>query len=92
MLIIVLQGHCVIPIRYDGDPSLGNWVAAQRGLERKGVLRLDRKEELESIGFVFDIDNTNATESILQQQWDDMFQRLLDYRDDNGMGFCVLLR
>ena len=47
-------------------------------------MRPDRKAELEKIGFVFNIDKTNPAESRFQRQWDEMFEQLVNYRDEHG--------
>jgi len=47
------HGNYDVPTRYSQDPSLGQWVAEQRKLRRRGELRLSRVEALDSIGFTW---------------------------------------
>lgn len=44
------HGNCLVPSNYKDDPKLGRWVSMQRF--RQESLPADRKERLESIGFV----------------------------------------
>ena len=78
------HGDCLVPTKYDPDQSLGNWVAAQRGLYRKGLLKSDRMELLEGLHFVFDISFTDPAVSHLQRRWDEMFDLLQQYADQHG--------
>ena len=67
------HGDCLVPQRYEKDPSLGNWVMTQR--RRRDKLDSDRKGRLESVGFVW-----NA----IDQQWENMFAKLKEYRQKHG--------
>ena len=52
------HGHTVVPRSYEDeneDKSLVNWVLRQRVLEKKGLLRDDRREKLEEIDFSFEV-------------------------------------
>ena len=61
-----------VPRSYKADPKLGQWVDKQRTRYRKKELSEDRFDQLESIGFVWN----------LYVEWDDMFQRLVDYKNE----------
>lgn len=45
------NGDCLVRQRYKKDPQLGAWVTELRRYNNKGILRRDRKEKLNSIGF-----------------------------------------
>merc|ERR1712032_1306134 len=61
-----------VPRSYKVDPKLGNWVDKQRTRYRKKELSTDRIDQLEQIGFVWN----------LCVEWDEMFQRLVDYKNE----------
>ena len=65
-------GHCHVPRQYEEDPQLGAWLNTQRKFFRKGRLRQDRKERLESIGMEWGLPKHVV--------WDNMFNQLLEYR------------
>jgi hypothetical protein len=48
-----INGHCMVPSKYEQDKSLGTWVSAQRRNHNNNTLRLDRKDLLEEIGFAW---------------------------------------
>mmetsp|Transcript_39596 Transcript_39596/g.95648 ORF Transcript_39596/g.95648 Transcript_39596/m.95648 type:complete len:245 (+) Transcript_39596:102-836(+) len=66
-----------VPQRYDEDQELANWVTTQRNLYNTNSSRMtpERIERLDSIGFVW-----NAREAV----WFEMYNRLVDYREENG--------
>jgi hypothetical protein len=43
----------MVPFSYEQDKSLGRWVDTQRTYHNNNKLRLDRKELLDEIGFVW---------------------------------------
>ena len=49
------HGDCLVPMTYANDKQLGNWVANQRKLNKTYGLSAERKTQLESIGFVWDV-------------------------------------
>jgi len=76
------NGHCNIPTT---NGSLGNWIAHQRALYRSKKLKEDRHEKLVEIGFAF----VTALEfkGKLDQQWQDMYQKLLEHKETKGHCF-----
>jgi hypothetical protein len=44
------------------------------------MLRQDRKELLDDVGFVWKIDTADAKQSLRQRKWDDMFAHLVEYK------------
>jgi hypothetical protein len=63
------QHHdCNVPRAYQDDPKLGNWVHRQRMFQKSGQLNDDRKEELDGIGFIW---------NVLDHLWGANFDRLV---------------
>ncbi|KAL7525633.1 hypothetical protein ACHAXR_001088, partial [Thalassiosira sp. AJA248-18] len=69
------KGHCNVPYQYSANPQLGIWVKEQRALCKKGKLREDRIEYLDSIGFCWDY---------LKDKWDQHFKDLKQFKEENG--------
>ena len=46
-------GHAHVPVVWEEDSKLGEWVASQRDLSRRQRLPADRRQRLDSIGFVW---------------------------------------
>jgi len=44
------NGHCNVPLGYQADPALGQWVANQHTALRHGTLKPDRVARLDAIG------------------------------------------
>ena len=69
----------------DGEEySIGTWVTAQRMLFKDGRLPTARREKLESIGFVFVIDDDNPLTSKRQQRWEESYAKLVEFKRRNG--------
>ena len=45
--------HCLVPIRYKEDGSLGIWVRTQRAFHTNNRMRQARKDTLNELGFVW---------------------------------------
>jgi hypothetical protein len=69
------NGHCLVPRGYMEDMSLGKWVDKQRQSHSKNKLQLDRKDLLEDIGFVWNVEN---------HQWHLQYQKLVAFKRKNG--------
>ncbi|WP_370185145.1 Helicase associated domain protein [Rhodococcus wratislaviensis] len=71
------HGDAKVPVscRVEGYP-LGNWVNIQRTGRSTGVLEADRERRLQAV--------TGWTWSARTDEWEDGFQRLLDYLDVHG--------
>jgi hypothetical protein len=54
------NGHCVVPRLYKEDKAFGRWVAEQRANNKINKMRLDRKELLDKIGFLWKADTVAA--------------------------------
>ena len=68
-----LHNSTVVPRDYIADPELGNWVRTQRC--KPNPISEHRVNLLNSIGFVW-----NAQDN----QWDEMFQRLVAYKNQHN--------
>ena len=69
------HGDCNVPSNHIGNPRLGRWVSTQRQEYKKGRLDEDRINKLEKLVFVW---NT------IEFKWNDMFQKLVEYKKENG--------
>lgn len=58
------NGHCLVPFNYEQDKSLRNWVAAQRRFHSADTIRQDRKDILNSLGFVWKVTKLATSSSI----------------------------
>jgi hypothetical protein len=74
-----MKGHCNIPTK---NGSLGNWIELQRTLFRFKKLKEDRHETLVEIGFAFEA--AFEIKEKLDQQWQEMYQKLLEHKEMKG--------
>ncbi|OEU07299.1 hypothetical protein FRACYDRAFT_271976 [Fragilariopsis cylindrus CCMP1102] len=65
------NGSTLVRWKYAADIELANWVSHQRGLKMSEY----RVNLLNSIGFVW---------NVFDHQWDEMFQRLVTYRNQHN--------
>ena len=68
-------GSCNVPLRWDANPILGQWVSAQRIRYRSGKLDKERVRRLDELGFTWDI---------LDVEWDTNFAELSVYQTRFG--------
>jgi len=54
-------GHCIVPQHYEPNPSLAEWVLAQRKHFKAGKLSEDRIVKLNEIGFTWEIRSSPKT-------------------------------
>jgi hypothetical protein len=80
------NGHCNYPTM---NGSLGRWISRQRTLYRSKKLKTDRYEKLVSIGFMFEDATALEFRGKLDQQWDDMYNRLVEHKESKGHCFDV---
>ena len=73
------NGHCRMPHRYDPDRPLGRWANAQRTFHSNNELRLDRKELLDKIEFVWISQSQH-----LDNQWNLQYEKLVEFKRKNG--------
>jgi len=74
------QDSTDVPRRYDADPQLGAWVGTNRQQRKKGILSQDRIDALDKIDF----DWGNQTRPTSKLFWDEMYRRLIKYREERG--------
>ena len=71
------HGHCMVPVNYDQDPPLGTWLALQRQLLQRGVLRERRKKKLDAL-------ESEWNRSNRWKGWNEMYEELLQYHAEHG--------
>jgi hypothetical protein len=76
--------HCIVPNFYKKDKSLGRWVSKQRTGHAKEILPEHQKELLDELGFVWRIDKADADASLSQRAWDELFERLVEFKQTYG--------
>jgi len=84
----VTHNDCLVPAVYKDDQDLADWVVEQRFAEH--TMPAKQKEKLQMAGFVFDEnwDNSSNTKAsstaAAKAAWEAMFQRLVNYKSQNG--------
>ena len=68
-------GDCNVPRDWPENRSLGLWVMTQRSLGRRRRLAAARLEELNALGFSWDI---------LSDRWERQFSKLVEYKSQHG--------
>ncbi len=82
------KGNCNVPIRYKGNPSLGQWVSTQRqeyGAKKKGTktnITDERIKALEEVGFVWSLRDTSKMAP--RKSWDAHYASLVEFKEKNG--------
>eukprot|EP00957_Ditylum_brightwellii_P015715 1184531-Ditylum_brightwellii.AAC.1 len=69
------NGHCIVSTHDDRNKSLGKWVENQRASYKKNTLNSDRIQQLNSIGFIWDV---------LEHAWNEHFNELCAFKAENG--------
>jgi len=80
------NGHCNFPTM---NGSLGRWISRQRTLYRSKKLKADRYEKLVEIGFAFEDATALEFKGKLDEQWEEMFRKLLEHKEKKGHCFDV---
>lgn len=73
------HGHCQVPHEWAVNPSLGEWVSAQRERFREGKMLPERQARLEQIGFHWQYENLKAVE-----QWERRFAEMEAFQQKHG--------
>jgi len=85
-------GHCLVPKRYDKNPSLGNWVNKQRQNYRKFLrgenssMNQQRINALNNVGFIWDATSIPQSQrsSHSDRAWNKMFLELKKFHKTHG--------
>jgi hypothetical protein len=77
------NGQCLVPKKYEQDKSLGQWVFTQRKAFIKNKLRLDRKDLLEDMGFIWETDGA-LTFKPDDRLWRQQYEKLLEFKRNKG--------
>lgn len=80
------HGHSNFPTM---NGSLGRWISRQRTLYRSKKLKADRYEKLIAIGFKFEDAKALEFKGKLDQQWEEMYEKLLEHKNKKGHCFDV---
>ncbi|MDB2639996.1 Helicase associated domain protein, partial [Akkermansiaceae bacterium] len=67
------HGDCLVPRNWH-DKKLATWVGTQRAFKNKGKLEDGKIKRLDQLGFIWKT----------RLDWDTSFQKLLDFKKDNG--------
>ena len=73
------NGHSIVPKRYKPDKVLANWVACQRAFHHKHTMRQHRKERLDAVGFVWNVQD---------HEWHSHYDNLMEFQRENG--HCIV--
>lgn len=71
------KGDTAVPLKYDIDPELGNWVSNQRKEHRMKTLSDRQTRMLGSIGFAWKVREQDDT-------WMGFYKRLVAYKEQHG--------
>jgi hypothetical protein len=74
------NGNCLVRNKYEQDKSLGLWVMTQRGRHANIIMRQDRKELLDEIGFVWRVEKSAITSAL----WNKRYEKLVKLKRKNG--------
>jgi len=70
-----IYGNCKVPDEWPENKQFANWVKIQRQKYGHGTLSVDHIVQLESLGFVWDIN---------MSRWEDKFEALMEYKKQYG--------
>eukprot|EP00978_Attheya_sp_CCMP212_P048868 scaffold586586_cov114-Attheya_sp.AAC.1 len=82
--------HCMISTRMEvkmddgSSKNLGTWVIRQRRALRDGILKEDRKQLLNDLGFVWEIDHYDVDTSLRARQWQEMYTKFRAFKETHG--------
>jgi superfamily II DNA or RNA helicase len=71
------EGHCDVPaLHTEGRRfKLGQWVTVQRSRNREGIMSCERKQQLDAVGFLWDV---------LEAKWEEGFAALKTFKALKG--------
>jgi hypothetical protein len=73
-------GHCLVPKSYEQDKSLGFWVRNQRNCYKNDVMKQDRKDLLDELGFVWEVDCGDY----YHNQWKEQYEKMVEFEQKHG--------
>jgi hypothetical protein len=79
------NGHFIVPYELENGKlnPLTSWVLSQRRFYALGQIKEDRREKLDTIGFIWN----QATEHFSQLKWNAAFEELAKFREAKGHTF-----
>jgi hypothetical protein len=80
------HGHC---FEVPKTLPLGQWIERQRKLFRSKKLTVDRYDKLVGVGIAFEDAPALENKEKLDQQWQEMYQKLLEHKEMKGHCFNV---
>jgi hypothetical protein len=88
------NGHCLVPQKYKEDKGFGRWVAGQRVKNKNNKMGPFRKELLDELGFVWEVDvAVRLADSIAarvsgdDKKWSQHYETLVEFQQTNGHCF-----
>lgn len=90
-------GSAAVPSRLKGNMKLANWCKRQRTNFAKGVLSMERKDKLDSVGFAWTLEEGSEStpgdkytrDMQNDAKWNEMFGYLKQYQAIHGTSFCM---
>jgi uncharacterized protein YbgA (DUF1722 family) len=77
------NGHCIVPQKYEQDKSLGIWVSTQRIFHTNNIIRQDRKDLLDEIGFAWKAESARYTNHGYKL-WHQQYKKLVEFERKHG--------
>eukprot|EP00957_Ditylum_brightwellii_P074643 5672107-Ditylum_brightwellii.AAC.1 len=77
------HGYCNVSWNDAENKSLGQWVSQQQVLYKKNALSSDRIQQMNSVGFIWDLCDVEETMS-----WEKRFDELCAFKAQNG--HCIV--
>lgn len=78
------HGHSFVPVKYNANKLLGNWVALQRKLQAQGKLSDGRLKKLDKLNFVWSAHTRTRLQLEYDLQWERNFRKLTEYKHLHG--------
>lgn len=79
-----IHGHSFVPVKYNENKLLGNWVALQRKLQAQGKLSNVRLLKLDKLNFVWSAQTRSRLRLEYELLWEKNFVKLKEYKHLNG--------
>ena len=86
-----MNGHCIVKSNNEQDKAFRRWVANQRQFHNNNQMRLDRKELLDELGFIWRVDRALWQADMIaarvsgdDKKWHQHYERLVEFKEKNG--------